>query len=530
MLKKICIFLVVFFLIITLPSCGGGYIIPNNLPDISNNKQSNSPSSISGSSHAQSFLPAETISANITREIVSPKRDEGFFNESKEVIVVLIKVTSLKKDGLKNLEIWEIPGDGLKIENCSYPLKTSSIKDLLSYGGSDKSYIQAKDIYNITYIKEKLTDNSSLNPYKYIYLLLNNSTKCCLLNASVKNGELRAQIQDEFNKIINNPTEGDFNVSCFANCEVIPRNSVQLMGVNKGTYIGFNNNSDSFLRMNDYRLFKRRLLEDAFPDGIKRVPYYKDHEDLELDNNEYIMIGKNDIGDSDLRYGESIIFKYYLRPEKIGVAEIRSLIRADGFYFEDRNPINIIEREPRFEVGYISPTKELVVNEPMEFVYYIKYLGGDDNEKSFDISINPVTNKATREDYCRVDPQKINKTLSRGKTESFAVNVTYLQEGYRLSPPTITIEGKEEKFEADIYVYKEDDQPARLHFESLALGYQKDANDLTWWMVVFTILSTFILFVEIFYLSPLHENANKTILEYIGKLKNIMSQKIFKNS
>jgi len=147
MLKKICIFLVVFFLVITLASCGGGIFL-NNLPDLSNNKQSSSPPSIGGSSHAQSFLPAETISANITREIVSPKREDGFFNESNEVIVVLIKVTSLKKDGLKNLEIWEIPGNGLIIENCSYPLKTSSIKDLLDYGESDNHSFRPK-IYTI---------------------------------------------------------------------------------------------------------------------------------------------------------------------------------------------------------------------------------------------------------------------------------------------------------------------------------------------------------------------------------------------
>jgi len=367
-----------------------------------------------------------------------------------------------------------------------------------------------------------LADYSLFNPYKYIFLRLNNSTKCCLLNASVQDGELRARIQDEFNKIINNPTELDFNMSCFANCDVIPRNSVQLSGMNKGIYLGFNNNSDSFLEMNDYRLFKRRLLEDAFPYGIKRIPYYKDHEDLKLNNIDMIMIGKNEMEGSELRNGESIIFKYYLHPEKIGLTEIRSIIRADGLYYEDRIPINIIEREPRFEITYISPSKELVMNEPTEFEYYIKYLGGDEDESSFNISINPVINKATGKAFCTVNPQEIiNKKFTKRKTENLAVNVTYLQEGYRLSPPTISIKGKEEKFEPDISVYKWDEQPVRLHYESLALDSQKESNNISFWLMIASFFSLVILAFEVYLVYRDFRQARKEREENNRVFKNL---------
>jgi hypothetical protein len=456
------------------------------------------PPSTGGSSHVIATTSTETTQVNTTIEIISPQRDEGFFNESAEVITVLTKVTPLSKNGLKNLEIWEIPSNGLKIENCTYPLRTSNIKDLLDYIDSDKSVIKNMDISDIIYIK-KILSIANLNPlYSHIYYLLNDTTKRLLeRNDSEKGAELCAEILKDFNIIINNPTDQDLNLSHFAGSNVTHRSSIHLADVDKGLYQGFNNNSYSFLSMNDFRLFKRRLLEDAFPESIKRVPYYKDHEDYKLDNSNRIMIGKKEIGESYLRSGESIIFKYYLHPEKLGRAEIHSIIKADGFYYEERKPVSIIERDPRFEVEYISPSKELVKDKSMEFEYYIKYIGGDNDKKRFKVSINKVVNKRTGEIYCTVDPPRKDITFSKGKTENFTVNVTYIREGYRLSPPTISIEDKEKKFDNDIYVYKEDDQPARLHYEKLALDYQDESNGIAWWLMIVSFISLFGLIAEI---------------------------------
>ena len=273
-------------------------------------------------------------------------------------------------------------------------------------------------------------------------------------------------------------------------------------GHHKYLYQGFNNNSKSFLEMNDYRLFKRRLLEDAFPAGIKRISYYKEHENCNINKLNTITITRNEIGDSDLKDRESLIFKYYLRPAKIGNTEIKSIIRADGFYYEEKIPIKVIEREPRFEIEYASPSKELVKDEPMDFEYYIKYIGGDEDEKFFDIKFNPIGNNASNNSLCKVDPPLIiNKKFSRGKTENIKVNVTYFREGYRFSPPTVAIGGKEEKFDADISVYRMDDQPSRLHYESLALKSQRDSNDIAWRLMIISLISIFISFISIIILA-----------------------------
>lgn len=445
-----------------------------------------------GSSHDHIAAPLETESFNFTREILSPKREDGFFNESSEVITVLAKVVPLSKDGLKNLEIWEIPSNGLEIENCSYPLRTSKIIDLLEYRASDKSSIQYKDISKIKYIKEKLNSTNPDPLYSHIYSLLNNSTKELLAqNDSENDAKLYAEILNDFNAIINRPTDQDLNISHLAGSEVIPRSKVQLGGIDKALLQVFNNNSDSFLPMNDYRLFKRRLLEDAFPKSIKRVIYYKDHEDYKLRYSNIIMIGKKEIGESDLKEGESIIFKYYLHPKELGVSEIRSIIRADGFYHEEVNSIKIIEREPRFDVTYQVPSKEIEKYEWEEFIYYIKYLGGDEDEKIFDISFNPVINKATNRPFFEVNTSEMNKRIfKRGKTEIFNVSVKYLEEGNHLSPPTVSIDGKEERMEADLSVYERENLKDKLHFES-------DANKIARYLLYATAASLFLLLIEL---------------------------------
>ena len=124
-------FLIIFIIVLSISIVVDGIIFQNK--DIMNDKPAPVPPSTGGSSHVIATASTETTHVNITIEIISPLRDEGFFNESSEVITVLTKVTPLSKNGLKNLEIWEIPSDGLKIENCSYPLRTSNIMDLLNY-------------------------------------------------------------------------------------------------------------------------------------------------------------------------------------------------------------------------------------------------------------------------------------------------------------------------------------------------------------------------------------------------------------
>lgn len=162
------------------------------------------------------------------------------------------------------MEAWAIPSTGLRLINCTYPLRTSKIIDLLNYRISDKSQIQYKDIFNIKHLKERLNNKDDDPLYLYIRSLLSKNTLILLSLNDSNEAYFHKAILKDFNTIINRPSDLDFNISHFDKSKVIPRRSLRLDGNERGLYQGFSNSSSGFLSMNDYRLFKRRLLEDAF--------------------------------------------------------------------------------------------------------------------------------------------------------------------------------------------------------------------------------------------------------------------------
>lgn len=480
-------------------------------------------SSGDGSSQSRMHSPSEATSLNITRKIVYPIREGGFFNEATEKITVLVEATCLKKEGLEDLEIWEIPGNGLEIENCSYPLRTSDIGQILDYEATDKSFLKYEDI-NQTTIKRKLKDTS--DPlYIRIYSMLDNRTQMLLHNDTTRGEVLKEAFFRDLSIIITNPDDTKFNKTYFKGSKVTFKNET-LIGNN---YQGYNPKSEDYLALNDYRLFKRRLLDDAFWDksypGVRRISYYKAHEDFKiLGSLNSIRVGKKEIGETPLEVGESIIFKYYLHPKKLGITDIRSIIRAKGFRHEETITLNIIEREPKFEIDYSVGTKELTLNTPMKFEYDIKYLGGDDTSRDFIVNVNAPQN-------CLVDNKQFNRNISIGKTEKIIVNATYSKTGNTLSPPTISIERFSKSFPEDIQVLTERDKEAKITYEA-------NSEDYLFYARIFGFAAIIELFIVVF-LEWKHKKLNdkffkdhdelikdnKEVMEAVGYLCHHYSKK-----
>lgn len=101
MLKNIClIFIFIIYIYVSLGDCGV-LITPS---PYNGNPQDVSPKDDSSGSKSNKQEIADTKLVNISIEILSPKREDGFFNDSSEIITVLTRITSLSKDGLK---IWK---------------------------------------------------------------------------------------------------------------------------------------------------------------------------------------------------------------------------------------------------------------------------------------------------------------------------------------------------------------------------------------------------------------------------------------
>jgi hypothetical protein len=451
-----------------------------------------------GSTARTIIMPIETASLNVTRKIMGKSKDGSLFRS--EIFEVIVKLTCLEKDGLENIEIWEIPDEDLIIENCTYPIATSSIKNMLEYEAFDKSYLHETDIKDyddIIYIKRLLTNNSSkLYPipiknsfidcykiYLHIFDYLAQDTKELLKRPDSRDdlGALKNNLIRDFNKIIENNSNDTLNSSILK--------EYCCMDLNRNNVYSYNLNSIYSLAFNDNRLIKRRLLEQIFPSMIDDLSYYKLHEDLQINMTSNIITFKV----NELYQGETIVFKYYLYPKKLGISEIRSIIRTKRSLREEITPIKIIERGERFNVDYWSESKELISEDVNRFSYYVEYLGGNDEQNKFPIkfiapkecvlgnNVKYKSNGVWADSIKNIqlingkEPTSKNIDLGdinffKGKIEEIAINVTYLKPGLRLTPPTITIGNfTKDNFQADLSVYSETNMKSRINYEWISI-------------------------------------------------------------
>ena len=178
-----------------------------------------------------------------------------------DVIIFQVTVTSLKKEGLDGIEIWEMPGEGLEIINCSYPIKTSGIYQLLDYEKSDKSELKDYDIENIKQIIYELR-NSNKPCILRINDLLSSTTRNHLKDFNYSEWKLKSELLNDFNRILNNNTYLDLNASFFSPSPIILNDEIDYW-IDSSEY-------EEFVALEDYRLIKRRLLELAFLNDSKR--------------------------------------------------------------------------------------------------------------------------------------------------------------------------------------------------------------------------------------------------------------------
>jgi hypothetical protein len=444
--------------------------------DIGGSTGGNLPQVASGS-HTEISFPSVESPINVTKRILSPKREAGYFMD--DVIEIEVAVTSSKKEDLENVEIWEIPGVGLEIINCSYPIKTSAIYHKLDYEKSDKSNIAENDIINISQIKYELI-NSKKASISRILNLLSPQTRINLNDSNYSEARLKADIVDDFNMILNNKTNMDLNASVFSPSPTV---------LNDGLDYWINNNTNSteyvdFINFEDYRLIKRRLLELAFKNdsikgnsskAIRWLSFSKQHENLPI-----YRIGEQEAiiyRPENLREGESIVFNYYLRPYKPGKSEVRSIIKTNDYLYDVAKPIKIIERDPNFEYAYWCETRDLSLNAPANFTYMIKYLGGDKDEReNFSVNITPIGHCKINWVYVPKDNKTIDEhssenslslNFTKGLLKEILVNALYTQTGTTYSPPAISIENSTSKFNADISVHRDQDHWFQEHYAAI---------------------------------------------------------------
>jgi len=417
-------------------------------------------------------LPDEAPPVNIIREIVEPKRGKEIFrNETAEV---LIKITTQKKDGLKQIEFWELPEKNLELNRCSYQIRTADINQMLDYEEHDESILDRYDLIDSKAILIALNNTSVDQPRKelnnYIYKQLSNNTinlsKSISQNRFDNNQDLLGSLLDDLNDIINSNNSTTMS-ELFAKCN---------FNVDRKRVDSLNPHSLAYNDMNDYRLQNRLMLEHIFPKMIKNLSFLKDHE------NQKIIKDKNaiKITEKNLRHGETVLFKYYFRPTKLGSKNIRYIIRADGYFLEGTEPITVSERGEEFSIDYWCDSKDLTRNKPEVFIYKIEYTGGNGEENQFPLYIQPpggckITDVSWEEESGSRDDlnmmpngtwrSKNNVQFSKGIIKKLNLTAVFDVTGLRISPPTIKIGTYPKDFETDLAVYADYDNIFRIHYD-----------------------------------------------------------------
>ncbi len=440
---------------------------------------SNGDISNKGSSSPRIVFPSETLPMNVSWKIIGPKRDEGYYLD--DVIVVQVTVTSVNRDGLKDIEIWEIPGNGIEVLNCSYPIVASSVIKILDYEKSDKSYLRNADL-NISRLLLKFQSNEQPKEIKRIYELLPNDTQENITNIDLAHsntsvlGRLKSEILREFNRILDNKSSLDLNASFF---DISP--TVLNYGLDYWISPEDKIENVRYIEQEDYRLIKRRLLEYAFRNdttensvGIRKLSFNKEHE------NKLCMLESINYFVPDLHNRESIILKYYLRPTKIGLTDLRSIVRSKDHLYEKTTCIKIVEPNPNFGFTCSCETRDLIKDTNATFMYSIKYLGGDKDETNKYmvnvsspghlkiISMQTLDGKKSSSDK-GVNNKSIWLDFKKGMTQELIVTVVYNSTGYNFLPPKISIGRCTSDFEEDISVFEGWDMPFRVHTETFTL-------------------------------------------------------------
>jgi len=455
------------------------------------------PDSNGGSSRDINIVSESNPPITILREIVKPKRDGDFFRN--EPIEVLVKIAVQKEGGLKQIEFWEDPGTDLDIINCSSPIRTSSIRQMRDYEERDQSLLRINDIININSIVNLLL-NSSNNRNTlvgHVYKMLSNNTTYLLIKYNQSKSKetlsesLIKNLTIDFNKIITNNSINSLNRTLLIK-DKIAVDRARIFSLNPGTF--------EYNESKDYCLQNRLILEHIFPNMLKNLSYIKKHEYLNLSrtNGELQILEKN------LRQGEIIIFKYYLLPTGLGKRDIRYIVRADGYYDEAIESFNILERGEKFSIEYQCDSKEVILNQEKKFVYVIEYLGGADEKSKFPTIIAPPDGcnlieaswddktkpgfKLEDEFLCSIE----NISFSKGRIEELSITVKYNKMGLKMSPPDIIIGDFPKRFEPDISVYADYDNPFRIHYEFYSIILTVSAIIISLIVAIFSSIEIFL--------------------------------------
>jgi hypothetical protein len=292
-----------------------------------------------------------------------------------EEVCILVHATNIGDKTLENINFYEFVPKDIKIINCSIPIKTNSLEEILRYFRSiekEPYFLCAEEIISPKELSSKLMKD---DPPYHLTKNFSNSSKAVLINATTEDqAKLKKTISKEFNLAILN------NVLCSL---ALDTNHLSLQTRRLL-------NSTRIKQKIDRQTLNLLILRDIYPSHIK-----KPSGSIEIGENPQIdeEAGVIHATFSQMRPKESAILVYYANISTHNIQKVNTIIDiSDDKYPYLQFPLDVTFPYPKFNVRVVLPKQEVKPREPIYINYIVDLLVPNNESSDFRFSADVENN------------------------------------------------------------------------------------------------------------------------------------------
>lgn len=361
----------------------------------------------------QIFNQQERTPIEVNKYIFSYCVDNDYRNQT---ICIMVECINRGDTTLDNIDLYEVIPDGAIIINCSSPLKTSSIEELMRYERKGPLLICSEDISNSRVFAKILTGNLPISCH-----LRKNGLN---INSSICDPRLLAKnITKGLNDIIANK---DLNL--YKNKTGLLDDRFLSLQTRK-----LNSTLSNILWDIDGELLNFFFLRDSYPSNLRKPDGNAEIVDkYSIDE----MAGFIHIPDLRLRQKEILMFRYFMNISDYGTHTATTIVHhSDIKLLDSRKSLEISFPSPEFHVQADLPKENFKPGEPINVTYIVDLLSPNHISSEYEFNAHIESHG------CNISDDMLNFRFSKEKAASYNSTVIRINESGKYNIPSITING-----------------------------------------------------------------------------------------
>lgn len=340
-------------------------------------------------------------------------------NYKTDTVCVLVRASNLGNDLIENADIYEEVPENMHIINCSLPVKSSSLSEIIRYDRIEAPLLASEDIMNPKNLAKFLMSDDALS--SNLRRSFSDNDTIILKNSSKDEYTIAKTISNALNNLRMNDSIYKWIRS---DERYKPYLSLQ-------TYKLLNLNNNTKMQKTDRNLLNLLLLRNILPSYIKTPDAgAKVQEKPYVDETTGIV----HISISNIRPKESLIYCYYGKISSYGIHRTNTIINIlNNKYMDSRVPLDIAFQVPQFDIKVDLPKTEVQPGEDINLKYIITVLdsGNVSANHRVDARLEKIDsalhiNSSTIPLYFSNRELYLNKTVTINFSESGLYNIPSL--------------------------------------------------------------------------------------------------------